>query len=117
MSDLQKRVVGFLVGCMGARLALVYLAYKYPQKLAVPFTAAAVALSIGFMLIYVFGLRKTGPEVFGDTIWWDSLRPFHSILWGLFAFQISNGNPDSYLIILMDTLLGFLAWSLHHGNF
>ena len=72
MDNDTKRLLLFLFGCMGTRLALVWAAYKYPGLLR-PMGFFALAISIGFMYIFVNGLRKTGVETFGDKIWWNEL--------------------------------------------
>ena len=33
-----------------------------------------------FIYIYLTGSMKTGAESFGEKIWWNNLRPIHSIL-------------------------------------
>ena len=108
--DVQtKRTLLFLVGCMGTRLSLVWLAYKFPQYLKLMGFLALIP-AIGFMYIYVNGLRKTGPEVFGGKIWWDKLRPVHSLLWFTFAYLAINMNHDAWKVLLADVSLGFTAW-------
>ena len=109
--DVQtKRMLLFLIGCMGTRLSLVWLAYKFPQYLKLMGFLALIP-AIGFMYIYVNGLRKTGPEVFGGKIWWDNLRPVHSLLWFTFAYlAINNVHEHAWKVLLADVSLGFTAW-------
>jgi hypothetical protein len=104
-----KRILLFLFGCIQTRLLLSYIAKNYLELL--PYMGLfAIAISIGFMCIYIFKLRDTGPEVFGDVIWWDSLRPIHSILWGSFAYLAFINNKDAWKILLLDTLFGLLSY-------
>ena len=105
-----KRTLLFLFGCMGTRLSLVWIAYKFPELLRLlGFTALIPA--IGFMYIYMNGLRKTGPEVFGGRIWWNYLRPLHSFLWFVFAYMaINNMYDDAWKVLLLDVSIGFTAW-------
>jgi len=109
--DVQtKRTLLFLFGCMGTRLSLVWVAYKFPEFLR---TLGFIALipAIGFMYIYANGLRKTGPEVFGGRIWWNDLRPVHSLLWFTFAYMaIHNMHDHAWKVLLFDVTLGFTAW-------
>jgi hypothetical protein len=105
-----KRSLLFLFGCMGTRLSLVWAAYKFPEFLS---TLGFIALipAVGFMYIYVNGLRKTGPEVFGERIWWNHLRPLHSVLWFTFAYMaINNMYQDAWKVLLLDVSIGFTAW-------
>jgi phosphoglycerol transferase MdoB-like AlkP superfamily enzyme len=100
----------FLFGCMGARLGLTWTAYKYPQFL--PWLGMlALAISAGFALIYVNGWRKTGVETGGRPIWWNNLRPFHALTYGLFAVLALKGvKKHAWKVLLFDTLIGFLAF-------
>lgn len=109
----SKRVLLFLLGCIPTRLLITYIAKTHLELL--PYMAVIAAItSIGFMSIYIFKLRKTGPEVFGDVIWWDSLRPIHSILWGLFAYLAFTNNKDAWKISLFDTLFGLISYIIHN---
>ena len=121
MTDIQKRMFLFLVGCMGTRLALVWIVYKYTWLL--PYMGVlAIGPAIGFMVIYFGGLRKTGPEVFGKTIWWDHLRPVHGLLYGLFAYlaimsmRVQNKTfaNHAWKVLLVDVIIGFVAFTMHH---
>lgn len=107
-----KRIVLFLLGCMGTRFSYTFLAKTQPQYLT-PMGYLALVPAIGFMVIYLTGMRQTGPEVFGGKLWWNSLRPIHSLLWATFAFLAIRGNKHAWLVLLVDTLLGLLFWSIH----
>ena len=63
--------------------------------------------------IYLTGSRTTGPEVFGDKIWWNNLRPIHAILYILFAYNAFNQNKNSYIYLLLDVILGFTSFIIH----
>jgi hypothetical protein len=108
---MDKRMFLFLFGCMGTRLGLVWFAKK-PEFLK-PMAFLAAAISIGFMYIWANGLRKTGAETFGDKIWWNDLRPVHSILYAVFAVMDYNGNENSWKVLLLDITIGFTAWARH----
>lgn len=123
MNSIQKRILLFLLGCMGARFGLTYLASRgaqNPKWISTALTLGAVTLGVGFWTIFLLGLRRTGPEVFGDVIWWDALRPVHGSLWLLFAALSWRGNPDAWIVLLADTVLGLVSFLWHHysaGNF
>jgi hypothetical protein len=98
---------------MGSRSALVWIAYKYPQALR-PLGFLALVPAIGFMFIWLTGARKTGAEVFGEKIWWNNLRPIHSMLWFLFAYLALTGvHEHAWKVLLVDVLLGFIAFVGH----
>jgi hypothetical protein len=114
MEDKTKRILLFLIGCMGARFGLVWLAYRYPAILRIMGYLALIP-AIGFMYIYVNGLRQTGVEVLGGRIWWNDLRPVHSALYAIFAYlAINNVHDQAWKILLADVLIGLGAFTYHH---
>lgn len=113
MNNITKRFLLFLIGCIGIRLLLVYLAKTQLWMLRYLGYFGAI-LSLGFIIIYLFGLRKTGAEVMGEKIWWNDLRPIHAILWGLFAFFAISGDKHAWIFLLVDVLIGLLSFLFHH---
>jgi hypothetical protein len=114
MNNLQKRFLLFLIGCMGTRSLFVVVAKKSNTKNLKYLGYAALVLAIAFMYLYVTGARKTGPEVFGDKIWWNDLRPVHSILYFLFAYNAIIGNKQAWIYLLVDVVFGLLSFLSHH---
>ena len=125
LSNETKRIALFLIGCMGARSLLVYLAYKKSTRKYVALLTAIIA--IGFMYIYLTGSRKTGPEVsifagreankvFGDAIWWNDLRPVHATLYATAALMIWTNRyaNDAWKVLLLDLVIGLLAFINKH---
>lgn len=104
----------FLFGCMGIRFGVTYLAWRMPLEYLPVLAVPALMVAGGFTVIYVMGWRKTGPEVRGDRIWWDSLRPVHAALWFLFAVLAFARMEGTWVVLLMDTLIGLSAFSLYH---
>jgi hypothetical protein len=106
----HKRAILFWVGCIGTRLGFVYLAKTHPALL--PYMAAvASVIALGFLTIYIGGFRKTGPETFGQEIWWNSLRPVHALLYTTFAYYAFEKNGDAASLVLgIDVALGAVAW-------
>ena len=74
----------------------------------------ALLPAIGFTYIYLTGARKTGAEVFGEKIWWNNLRPVHAFLYGAFAYNAINKNRDSWMILLLDVVVGLAGFLAHH---
>ena len=79
MNHLQKRFLMFLIGCIGVRTLFVIIAKYINTKYFKYLGYIALLPAIGFMYIYLTGSRKTGAETFGEKIWWNDLRPIHSI--------------------------------------
>lgn len=115
MDVLQKRMLLFLIGCMGARFALVWAAKNAATWLLPYMGLLALVPAFGFMYIYLTGARKTGPEVFGGKIWWNALRPVHAALYFGFAVAALAGSRRAWWFLLADVLLGLVSFLWHHG--
>jgi hypothetical protein len=115
LTNTNKRFILFLMFCIPSRLLLTYLAKTTNS----PYIAYITTLiGLGFLYIYFSGSRKTGPEVFGDKIWWNNLRPLHGFLYLLFSYLVLfRKNPNSYLVLLLDTIIGLVAFLSFHFNF
>jgi hypothetical protein len=82
--------------------------------------AIALLPAIGWFYLTFLGERNTGPEVFGELIWWKNLRPLHMILWGFFAYLAFQRNRHAWIVLFIDTLVGLGSFVEHHyseGNF
>lgn len=109
----MERALLFCI-CIGTRASAAWLAYSRPNLLEIMGAIAAV-ISVSFAAIYAFGLRTTGPEVFGERIWWNDLRPMHALLYGLFAHLALRGSPDAWTFLAADVVFGAIARILHRG--
>jgi hypothetical protein len=107
------RMLLFVVGCLGTRFGLAYMAKTVSLEHLRYMGYVALLPTIGFFLIYWKGWRKTGAEVFGEQIWWNSLRPVHGVLWLLFGIAAIQGWPHAWYILLADVMLGAGAYVGH----
>lgn len=114
MNHLQQRFLMFLIGCIGTRSLFVIIAKYINTKYLKYLGYLALLPAIGFMYIYLTGIRKTGAEVFGEKIWWNNLRPIHSILYFLFAYNAIMGNKQSWIYLLVDVVFGLISFLVHH---
>jgi hypothetical protein len=114
MNTLQKRFVLFLVGCIGTRLLLVYIAKNINIKFLKYMGYLLLLPAFGFIYIYLTGIRKTGAEVFGDKIWWNNLRPIHALFYLLFSYNAINGNKNAWIYLLIDVLFGLTSFLTYH---
>ena len=110
MNDQNKRLVMFLLGCMGTRLLLVYAAKNVHNTNLVRLGYTSFLVSAGLLYFYFSGTRTTGPEVLGGKIWWNNLRPVHATLYALFGLNAINGNRRAWIILLIDLLVGFTGF-------
>ncbi len=114
MNTTQKRFLLFLVGCIGTRSLFVYLAKTASKTFLRYMGYIATLIGIGFIYIFLTGSRKTGPEVFGDKIWWNNLRPIHGLLYLLFAYNAIQGNKNSWVYLLVDVIIGLISFLYFH---
>lgn len=96
------------------RSLLVYIAAITPISYLPYLGYIALIPAIGFMTIYLFGLRKTGSEVFGERIWWDKLRPVHAALYFLFAFTAITKRSYAWTFLLADLIVGLVSFLVHY---
>lgn len=111
ISNLTKRKALFLFGCIPLRLLICDIAKNDKSKVL---AVIAMGISLGFAYILLTGIRKTGGEVFGEMIWWNSLRPIHSLLYGLYAYSAMTNMSDAYKYLVYDTILGFVSFVWFH---
>ena len=102
MDNLKKRFLLFLIGCIGSRSLLVVIAKNIQLKYLKYMGYLALIISFSFMYIFLTGSRETGVEVFGEKIWWNNLRPLHSLLYFLFAYNAIIGNRNAWMYLLID---------------
>jgi len=114
MDNLQKRFLLFLIGCIGSRSLLVIIAKNIQTKYLKYMGYLALSISFGFMYIFLTGSRETGAEVFGEKIWWNNLRPLHSLLYFLFAYNAIIGNRNAWIYLLIDVVIGLISFLIFH---
>jgi hypothetical protein len=117
MNDMQKRFLLFLFGCIPTRSLFVFLAKKANPSVLMMLGYLALIPAIGLMYIYLTGSRNTGAEVFGSPIWWNDLRPIHSLLYFMFAISAIYKKPNSWMYLLVDVIFGLFAFLwFHYSN-
>ena len=114
MNTTHKRILLFLIGCIGTRLLFVYAAKNASLQMLKYMGYLALIPAIGFSYIYLTGSRQTGAEVFGEKIWWNNLRPVHGFLYILFAYNAINGNKNAWIYLLIDVLFGLFSFLDYH---
>jgi len=120
MDKLQKRFVLFLIGCIGTRVLLAYVAKVIDLEYLPLMGIGALVIGIGFIYIYITGSRKTGVEVGGGRIWWNSLRPIHGALYLIVAYYAINKQRVAWKFLAIDVVIGLIAFLTYHysqGNF
>ena len=114
MNTIQKRFLLFLIGCIGTRALLVYIAKNLSKQNLFYLGWLTLIPAVGFMYIFLTGTREKGAEVFGDKIWWNDLRPLHSLLYFVFSYNAIMGNMNAWIYLLVDVILGLIFFLSHH---
>jgi hypothetical protein len=109
-----KRILLFLFGCIPVRLAIAYYAYTLqPKGIKI---LSFIFLIIGTSMAYLAlaNKRLSGPETFGENIWWTPhMRIVHATMYLLFFILAFINYPKSYIILFIDVILGLSAFSIH----
>ena len=124
LTKIQKRFAMFLGGCIPVRVFASWLAYYLARRNTTTGLKVLGALAtlplLGWAVILAFGLRKTGVETQGSPIWWNFMRPIHMILYATFIYlALSNKEKkikSAWIPLLVDTLLGLIAFLWFHTN-
>ena len=114
MDPLHKRYLLFLFGCIGTRSLFAFAAKIISLEYLPILGYIAILPIIGFIYIYITGARKTGIEVGGEKIWWNSLRPVHALMYSLFAYNAISRNRNAWYYLAADVILGLVAFLAHH---
>jgi hypothetical protein len=116
MNNIQKRFLLFLIGCIGLRSLIAYIAKTASKTVLMYMGYISIIIGLGFLTIYFTGSRKTGAETFGDKIWWNDLRPVHGALYLLFAYNAIIGNRDAWIFLAVDVIIGLVSFLWFHGS-
>ena len=117
MNDIQKRFVMFLLLCIPTRLYFVHYAKQTNINTLKTLGYIALFPAIGFLYIYLTKSRLTGAETQGAKIWWNELRPIHSLLYFSFAYMAINGDKvNAYKSLLIDVLIGLISFIMYHHS-
>lgn len=110
---ITDRIVLFLVGCMGIRLLLVYIANTINLTLLRYMGYLLLLPAIGLFYSYA-KMQSPGVGAFGGNIWWNQLRPLHGVFYLLFSYHAIRGNPHAWVYLLADVLFGFTMFVIHY---
>lgn len=105
--------LAFLLGCIPLRLFFVYIAYYYYSRQWFNKVALLAILPIlGWIVIYSFDLRKSGPEA--AVIWWNNLRLPHALWYTAFLCCAFMKPEVSWIPLLGDVSMGLGAHIIHN---
>lgn len=99
--------------CIITRLILVYIAKNMNLNNLYYLGYVTLLPAIGFMLIYLTNSRQTGIEVGGKRIWWNNIRPIHSILYFIFSIGAIY-HYNLWYVLLIDVIVGIISYIIHY---
>lgn len=106
---LDKRVVLFLVGCIGTRLLMAYIPQTLPKN-ALPIMGIAIAImGLGFLYLWITNSRLNAQEAGGKT-WWAHLRLVHASLYIAAAIYLFKGDRSASIPLVIDVISGILFY-------
>ena len=116
MNNIQKRWFLFFAGCVPFRVLLVHISRRYANDPTIMHTLALFAMipMIGFLVLGICA-PDTGLRAFGAPIWWHSLRLIHACTYLCFALLAFYQPHLAYLPLLLDLLIGVVAFLNHHS--
>jgi hypothetical protein len=112
-----KRYLLFLIGCIGSRLFLTYLAKNLQDNNLNILSIITLLIGISFLYIYFIGSSRADKQlewVGEKKIWWNDLRIVHGSIYLLFSLMAFNNINNAWYILLIDTLIGLISWLKHH---
>lgn len=110
-----RRLVVYFLFCITTRLIIAYLIKKFHSDNVYKYMISAFLFIAGIVWLYLFfsGMRQYGREVFNESeeygkIWWNSLRPVHSILYLLAVYLIlfTNYSQYAWIMLVVDVIIG-----------
>ena len=104
-------IIYYYVICICIRLSFAYLTYVlYNKSIRYTLITLFFIISIGELYQYIMKTRTIG--AFNNRVWWDSLRPIHTLLFFCTSLSLFYKYKYSYLILLLDTIISVLGYIL-----
>lgn len=109
----KLKIIGLFLGiCLVLRIALTYITKIIPSKYLPIMGIIYLIFSIGFFNTYLSQSRKKG--ILNQPAWWDNLRPVHGGIYLIFAIAAFLKYKDAWIILLIDTIFGIIAFTVYH---
>ena len=102
MGDITRAIV-FLVPCLGARVVLAWMGFRYSANdpIRLSLSVFAIVAAAGWSTLWWNGWRK---------VWWDDLRPLHAMMYAGFALASLSKKTYAWTFLAADVALGAAAW-------
>ena len=112
LNSLQNKLILFLGVCVSFRIILALIAKYIDKKYLESFGYLLLFLAMGFLIVFITDLRGIG--AFNQKIWWNHLRPIHSLLYFIAAFYAIKKDRRSWMVLLLDVGIGLIAFLINH---
>ena len=109
----QKRILFFLLFCIGTRLSLTYVSKKINIKYLPYIGMITLIIGLNFLYLYFTNSRLNAAEGGGKT-WWHKFRIIHGLLYIIFSILSFMKYKQSWLVLLIDTTFGLFLFLNHH---
>ena len=106
------RLLLFLLICIPLRILLIWWASESDDD-EFQYTAIGVItlmIGLGFLVQYIRNKNRGG---FGEKVYWS--RPLHSFLYILFSLLWFFKVPFSYIVLIVDVVIGFGTFVVHYN--
>lgn len=100
----------FLFGCLVSRLLLSLIAKNVDIQYLSYSGYITLIPSLGFFILYLFDLRKTGFEAQNNIVWWNKLRPLHGAMYLLYSIYAIKKEKFAWIVLFFDFLFGLGIW-------
>lgn len=99
--------------CVPLRISLSAMVGKQSGSSLQKIGILALLPAVGFAYQFLEG-NKTN---FGQVVWWNNTRPFHAMMYFLFAYFALKKNKKAYLILTGDAVFSLLVQLVRNYNF
>ena len=103
----------WFVACIVARIGLVVAAKLAPPEW-LPWAGGLALLPVLGFVALSLGVWQRNREVFGQRIWWNTMRPVHAAILLAFAVMAFLRSKWAFVPLAVDVLAGAVAFAVHH---
>ena len=108
----RKRILLFLVLCIGIRLILALIPLYLSKKWLPYFGLVILIISLSFLYLYFTNGRLKAPEGGGKT-WWAKYRLIHGLLYLTAAIYLLEKERIASIPLFIDVILGLILFTLN----
>ena len=111
----MNSVLLFLLGCIPARLLLIYVANKTSDDKLIYLGIILGIVGLSFLWLYFTNGRMNAPEA-GGTTWWADFRLVHGLLYIMAAIYAIQKKHLVHVPLIIDLLFGVTIFTIKHKS-